>query len=156
MTDLATGRTLSVAVLHGPNLNLLGEREPAIYGTTTLSEIDQRLQRQAAELGITVEIEQHNSEGAIIDAVQSWRGGRIDGALINAAAYTHTSIAIRDALAAVGVSYVEVHLSNIHAREPERRHSLLAAGARGVICGFGADSYRYGLQALVTLLSDRK
>ena len=147
-----TGAPLRIAVLHGPNLNLLGEREPAIYGYTTLAEIDASLVLLAAQLDVHLEAVQHNGEGQLIDAIQGWRSGRIDGAVVNAAAYTHTSLALRDALAAVSVPYVEVHLSNIHAREPERRHSMIAGLAIGVICGFGADSYRLGLRALVDRL----
>ena len=145
---------LRIAVLHGPNLNLLGEREPAIYGCTTLTQIDASLVVIAAELDVQVECCQHNGEGQLIDAIQSWRAGRIHGAVVNVAAYTHTSLALRDALAAVAVPFVEVHLSNIHAREPERRHSLLASLAIGMICGFGADSYRLGLRALVGRLRE--
>ena len=145
---------LRIAVLHGPNLNLLGEREPAIYGRTTLTQIDASLVVIAAELDVQIECCQHNGEGQLIDAIHSWRVGRIHGAVVNAAAYTHTSLALRDALAAVAVPFVEVHLSNIHAREPERRHSLLASLAIGMICGFGADSYRLGLRALVGRLRE--
>lgn len=154
MSALATrtGAPLRIAVLHGPNLNLLGEREPAIYGHTTLAEIDASLVLLAAQLDVHLEAVQHNGEGQLIDAIQGWRSGRIDGAVVNAAAYTHTSLALRDALAAVSVPFVEVHLSNIHAREPERRHSMIAGLAIGVICGFGADSYRLGLRALVDRL----
>ena len=145
---------LRIAVLHGPNLNLLGEREPAIYGRATLTQIDASLVVIAAELDVQIECCQHNGEGQLIDAIHSWRVGRIHGAVVNAAAYTHTSLALRDALAAVAVPFVEVHLSNIHAREPERRHSLLASLAIGMICGFGADSYRLGLRALVGRLRE--
>lgn len=142
-----------IAILHGPNLNLLGDREPAIYGATTLAEIDASLHAIAVELGVALEVSQHNAEGAMIDAIQSWRAGRIAGAVINAAAYTHTSLAIADALAAVRVPYVEVHLSNVYAREAVRRHSMLAAGAIGVISGFGPESYAMGLRALVSRLT---
>lgn len=152
---IAGAAPLRIAVLHGPNLNLLGEREPAIYGRTTLAEIDASLSSLAALLDVQVESVQHNGEGQLIDAIQGWRGGRIDGAIVNLAAYTHTSLALRDALAASSVPFVEVHLSNIHAREPERRHSMIAALAIGVICGFGADSYRLGLRALTDRLRAR-
>ena len=141
-----------IAVLHGPNLNLLGEREPAVYGRTTLAEIDAMLQRIAASLGASVECVQMNAEGAMIDAIHGWRGGHMSGAIVNAGAYTHTSLALRDALVGVAVPFVEVHLSNIYAREPERRHSMLAAAAVGVVCGFGAASYEYGLRALLAHL----
>jgi len=143
---------LRIAVLHGPNLNLLGEREPAVYGRTTLAEIDASLVTLAAQLDVHLDTVQHNGEGQLVDAIQGWGGGRIDGAVVNAAAYTHTSLALRDALAAVAVPFVEVHLSNIHARETERRHSMIAGLAIGVICGFGAESYRLGLRALIDRL----
>ena len=145
-----------IAVLHGPNLNLLGEREPAIYGRETLSDIDARLWDLAAEFGMDIECTQHNGEGALLDEVHSWRAGRIAGALVNAGAYTHTSLALRDGLVGVGVPFVEVHLSNICAREVERRHSMLAPAAIGVICGFGPMSYVLGLRALMAHLGDRR
>jgi len=147
-----SGAPLRIAVLHGPNLNLLGEREPAVYGRTTLAEIDASLVTLAAQLDVHLDTVQHNGEGQLVDAIQGWGGGRIDGAVVNAAAYTHTSLALRDALAAVAVPFVEVHLSNIHAREAERRHSMIAGLAIGVICGFGAESYRLGLRALIDRL----
>jgi 3-dehydroquinate dehydratase-2 len=141
-----------IAVLNGPNLNLLGVREPHIYGTTTLAQIEERLRVVAAELGIDVEFAQANAEGAMIDAIHGLRG-TTDGVLINAGAYTHTSLALRDALSAVGIRYVEVHLTNIYAREPERRHSTLASGAAGVLCGFGPYGYELGLRGLVASLA---
>ena len=144
--------TRRIAVLHGPSLNLLGTREPQIYGTTTLAEIDAGLVQLGTELGVEVTCLQSNGEGALIDAIHGWRG-RIDGALVNAAAYTHTSLALRDALTAVAVPFVEVHLSNVFAREPERRHSMLASVAVGVVCGFGAASYGHALRALVAHLA---
>jgi 3-dehydroquinate dehydratase II len=144
-----------IAVLNGPNLNLLGTREPALYGTTTLQEIETRLRTVGAELGVELSFVQHNGEGELVSAIQSLRG-KADGALINAGAYSHTSLAIRDAFAAVAVPYVEVHLTNIHAREPERRHSVLAAGARAVLCGFGADGYELGLRGVARLLAPRE
>ena len=152
----ATGALTRIAVLHGPNLNLLGQREPAVYGRTTLDEIDAMLVSLASECGVAIESSQHNSEGAMIDVIQSWRGGRVAGALVNAGAYTHTSIALRDALVGVAVPFVEVHLSNIFAREVERRHSMLAPAAVGVVCGFGAASYTVGLRALVAHLAARE
>ena len=139
---------MRIAVLNGPNLNLLGQREPEIYGHASLADIE-RMVRQAAEgLGAEIEWLQTNHEGALVDAVQGLRG-RVDGALINAAALTHSSLALRDALLAVRVPFVELHLSNIFAREPERRHSMIADLALGMVTGFGAQSYVLALQALV-------
>jgi 3-dehydroquinate dehydratase-2 len=139
---------MRIAVLNGPNLNLLGQREPEIYGHTSLAEVE-RMVRQAAEsLGTEIEWLQTNHEGALVDAVQGLPG-RVDGALINAAALTHSSLALRDALLAVRVPFVELHLSNIFAREPERRQSMIADLALGVVTGFGAQSYVLALQALV-------
>ena len=145
---------MRIAVLNGPNLNLLGTREPAIYGTTTLGDIEARLREVARELAVEIECTQHNGEGALIDAIQSLRG-RANGAIINAGAYSHTSLAIRDAFAAVQVPFVEVHLTNIFAREPERRHSALAAGAAAVLCGFGAIGYELALRGLTATLAAR-
>jgi 3-dehydroquinate dehydratase II len=140
-----------IAVLNGPNLNLLGSREPAMYGNVTLADIESRLGVVGRELGVDVECVQHNGEGELVTAVQRL-AGRADGALVNAGAYSHTSLAIRDAFAAVGVPFVEVHLTNIYAREPERRHSMLAPAARAVVCGFGADGYELALRGLVRVL----
>lgn len=145
---------MRIAVLNGPNLNLLGTREPALYGTTTLAQIEERLRDVARELRIEVECAQHNGEGALIDAIQALRG-RADAAIINAGAYSHTSLALRDAFAAAEVPFVEVHLTNIYAREPERRHSVLAAGARAVLCGFGAAGYELALRGLAATLPSR-
>jgi 3-dehydroquinate dehydratase-2 len=141
-----------IAVLNGPNLNLLGVREPHLYGTDSLDDINGRLRVVASELGVEVDFAQFNGEGAMIDAIHAMRG-KADGALINAGAYSHTSLALRDALSAIGIRYVEVHLTNIHAREPERRHSTLASGATGVLCGFGAYGYELGLRGLVASLA---
>ncbi|MEC4804713.1 MAG: type II 3-dehydroquinate dehydratase [Jaaginema sp. PMC 1079.18] len=139
---------LSILVLHGPNLNLLGRREPGIYGSTTLAEIDRLLRQEASKLDIKLECVQSNHEGELVDAIQSaWERDR--GILINAGAYTHTSVAIRDALAAVPIPTVEVHLSNIYRREAFRHHSYIAPVAIGQISGFGSESYLLGLQALV-------
>jgi 3-dehydroquinate dehydratase II len=140
-----------IAVLNGPSLNLLGVREPALYGSTTLTQVEERLREVGRELGVEVSCAQHNGEGALIDAIHAMRGSA-DGALINAGAYSHTSLAIRDAFAAVSVPFVEVHLTNIYAREPERRHSVIAAGARAVLCGFGAYGYELALRGLVASL----
>ena len=145
---------MRIAVLNGPNLNLLGTREPALYGSTTLPEIEARLRDVARELRVEVDCAQHNGEGDLIDAIQALKG-RADAAIINAGAYSHTSLAIRDAFAAVEVPFVEVHLTNIYSREPERRHSTLAAGARAVLCGFGAVGYDLALRGLAATLSSR-
>ena len=143
---------MRIAVLNGPSLNLLGSREPEIYGRATLGDIEKRLRVVADELGAQVEFAQHNGEGELIDRIHAMRGNA-DGALINAGAYTHTSLAIRDALAAVDVPFVEVHLTNIFAREPERRHSMLASAATAVLCGFGALGYELALRGLVAKLA---
>jgi 3-dehydroquinate dehydratase II len=144
----------SILVIHGPNLNLLGLREPGIYGSATLQDINDRLQQQATELGVFVVCFQSNHEGALIDAIHAAREQH-RGIVINAGAYTHTSIALRDAIAGVNIPTVEVHLSNIHRREEFRQHSYLAGVAIGQICGFGADSYYLGLRAIVSYLNDR-
>ncbi len=140
-----------VLVIHGPNLNLLGDREPEIYGRTTLAEIDRRLRDLGPELGVTVETFQSNSEGAIVDRIQEARG-RADVLVINPAAYTHTSVAIRDAVGALDVPVIEVHLSNVYRREPFRHHSTLADVAHGRIMGFGPESYMLALRAAVDLV----
>lgn len=145
---------MKILVVHGPNLNLLGRREPEVYGSMTLADINSVLQLLAAELGCDLELFHSNMEGALVDAVQGALD-RCDGILINPAAYTHTSIALRDALAAVGLPFVEVHLSNIHRRESFRHHSYLAPLALGQICGFGAESYLLGLRALFTHIKNK-
>ena len=145
---------MRIAVLNGPNLNLLGTREPHIYGSTGLAEIEQLVRSRAGERGVEVAWSQTNHEGELIELIQGLPG-KVDGALINAAAFTHTSIAVRDTVLAVNIPFVEVHLSNIFAREEERRNSLLADLAVGVVAGFGARSYLLGLEALVGHLSDR-
>jgi 3-dehydroquinate dehydratase-2 len=139
---------MRIAVLNGPNLNLLGQREPEIYGRTTLGEIEAMVRDAARGQGVEIDWLQTNHEGELVDAVQKLRG-RADGALINAAALTHSSLALRDALLAVKVPFIELHLSNIFAREPERRHSVIADLAVGMVTGFGAQSYLLALQALV-------
>ncbi|MEL6437989.1 MAG: type II 3-dehydroquinate dehydratase [Cyanobacteria bacterium J06621_8] len=140
-------------VLHGPNLNLLGLREPEIYGTTTLEQINTLLAQDAKKLQIKIECLQSNSEGILVDAIQRART-EFQGIVLNAGAYTHTSVAIRDALAAVAVPTVEVHLSNVYQREEFRHKSFIASVAVGQISGFGSYSYRLGLQALVNHLRD--
>ncbi len=142
-------------VLHGPNLNLLGQREPGVYGSVTLDEIDRLIDREARTLHVKASCFQSNHEGALVDAIQqAW--GQYNGLLINPAAYTHTSVAIRDAIAAVDLPAVEVHLSNIHQREPFRHHSYIAPIAVGQISGFGYYSYVLGLHALVHHLRGRR
>ena len=146
---------MRIAVLNGPNLNLLGVREPEVYGRTTLGEIEAATSAAAAALGVECVWTQTNHEGELVEAVQRLRG-TVDGALVNAAAFTHTSLAVRDALLAAQVPFVEVHLSNIFAREPARRRSLLADLAVGIVSGFGADSYRLALDGLVRFLAARR
>lgn len=146
---------MHIAVLNGPNLNLLGEREPEVYGRATLPEIERVTRERARALGVECSWTQTNHEGELVEAIQQLRG-RADGAIINAAAFTHTSLAVRDAVLAVRVPFVEVHLSNVFAREKERHHSVLADVAVGVITGFGADSYRLGLEGLVAHLAARR
>ena len=146
------GRIVRIAVINGPNLNLLGQREPAIYGATTLAEIETRLRRVARELETDISFSQFNGEGEIIDAIHALKG-TADGALINAGAYTHTSLAIHDALTSVAVPFAEVHITNIYAREPERRKSVLADAAVAIIAGFGAMGYELALRGLVGKLS---
>ena len=144
-------QTMRVLVVHGPNLNLLGSRETAIYGQMTLAEIDASLEELAEELGIRLSSFQTNNEGEMVDRVQA-AVGHVDALLINPAAFTHTSVALRDALLATGIPFVEVHLSNIHGREEFRRTSLLADIAAGVIVGFGPESYALGLRGLASRL----
>ena len=137
-----------ILVLHGPNLNLLGTREPEVYGSITLAEIDQNLLETASEKGFSLEIQQSNHEGVLIDVVQAAMG-RVDGILINPAGLTHTSVALRDALAACGLPVIEVHLSNVHARESFRHQSFVSGIALGTIAGLGASGYTMGLTALI-------
>lgn len=145
----------NILVLHGPNLNLLGTREPSVYGADTLEEINLRLRAQGSTAGHEVTCFQSNAEHELVDRVQQARTDGTAFIVINAAAFTHTSIALRDALAAVGIPFIEVHLSNVHAREAFRHHSFLAAIAVGVIAGFGADSYRLALDAAMHRLQAR-
>jgi 3-dehydroquinate dehydratase-2 len=137
---------MQILVLHGPNLNLLGTREPAVYGSVTLDQINAELADIAAKAGATLQSFQSNHEGALIDRVQAARGDGTSFIIINPAAFTHTSVALRDALAAVALPFVEVHLSNVHKREPFRHHSYFSDLAEGVIVGLGATGYRLALQ----------
>ena len=143
---------MKIAVLNGPNLNLLGIREPEVYGRQSLKDLERDIRAVAKELGASIEFAQFNGEGEMIDQVHAWRG-KVGGALVNAGAYSHTSLALRDALTGTSMPFVEVHLSNIYAREPERRHSMLSSAAVGVVCGFGAASYELGLRAMVAHLA---
>jgi 3-dehydroquinate dehydratase-2 len=143
-----------ILVLHGPNLNLLGRREPEIYGAVTLEEINNRLQKLAAEHHVELEIIQSNHEGVLVEAVQN-ASGRFDALVINPGAYTHTSVALRDAIAAVDLPTIEVHLSNLSRREGYRHHSYITQVAVGQVMGFGADSYILGLQAAILHLTPR-
>ena len=145
---------MKLMVLHGPNLNLLGTREPEVYGSQTLADINDSLRELSTELGCELSFFQSNSEGELIDAIQS-AAQNCHGILINPAAYTHTSVAIRDALSAVGLPSVEVHLSNIHRRETFRHTSMVAPVAIGQICGFGSDSYLLGLRALFNSVKNK-
>ncbi len=142
----------SILVLHGPNLNLLGSREPDVYGRTSLSGIDAALAERARQAGHALASFQSNAEHALIERVQAAAHDGTDWILINPAGYTHTSVALRDALAAVAIPFIEVHLSNVHAREAFRRQSYFSDIAAGVICGFGADSYSLALDAILRRL----
>ncbi|HVM42683.1 MAG TPA: type II 3-dehydroquinate dehydratase [Gemmatimonadales bacterium] len=146
---------MHIAVVNGPNLNLLGVREPGRYGKLTLDAIEASVRARARELGAEISWLQSNHEGELVEAIQALRA-RADGALVNAAAYTHTSIAIRDAVLAAAVPFVEVHLTNIWGREEERRKSLLADLAVGVVAGFGAQSYLLGLEGIVAWLKTQQ
>ena len=145
---------MKILVLHGPNLNLLGTREPEVYGRTTLAEIDTRLNEMAKPKSVKLRIVQSNHEGALIDELHRARADRFDGVLINPGALTHYSYALRDALAAVELPAVEVHLSNVHKREEFRHHSVLAAVCLGQVIGFGWRSYLLGLEGLIAHLSE--
>lgn len=141
-----------ILVLHGPNLNLLGLREPSVYGRTSLAELNEQLQRHAKLAGFTVNSYQSNSEAELIDAIQQAVNDKINYIIINPGAYTHTSIAMRDAFLAVQIPFIEVHISNVHAREPFRHHSYLSDIATGVICGLGTNGYLLALQAIIEKL----
>lgn len=146
---------MKIAVLNGPNLNLLGRREPHLYGHTTLADVEARLVAVGAELGVTVTCAQRNGEGELIDLVHALAGAA-DGAVVNAGAFTHTSLALRDALVGVALPFVEVHVTNVHAREPERHHSMLAAAAVGSVIGLGTVGYELALRGLVQHLQARR
>ena len=145
-------KELTILLLNGPNLNMLGTREPEKYGNTTLADIVNRLDKNAQKLGVILQHFQSNAEHQLIDAIHQAKG-KVDFILINPAAFTHTSVAIRDALLAVSIPFIEIHLSNVHAREPFRHHSYLSDIAVGVICGLGADGYDFALQAAARRLS---
>jgi 3-dehydroquinate dehydratase-2 len=145
-----------ILVLHGPNLNLLGQREPSIYGAQTLLEINEHLQTQAENAGQRISFLQSNAEHELIDAVQQAKSQGIDAILLNPAAFTHTSLALRDAFSAVNIPFIEVHLSNPHAREAFRHHSYFSDIALAVICGCGANSYYFALEQLLQLLPSIK
>jgi 3-dehydroquinate dehydratase-2 len=153
---MATRASADVLVLHGPNLNLLGTREPAVYGRTSLAEVDRMLARHAEERGVTVVCRQSNHEGQLVDWIQAARAEGFRAIVINPGALTHYSIALRDVIAAVRLPVVEVHLSNVHAREEFRRHSVTAAPAAGQISGFGPASYLLGLDAALLLAGSRR
>ena len=142
-------------VLHGPNLNLLGAREPEIYGRETLADINNQLAQRAQAAGHELAWFQSNAEHELIGRIHQARDEQVDYILINPGAFTHTSVALRDALAAVAIPFIELHMSNVHAREPFRHHSYLSDLAVGVICGFGSDSYRLGLNAVMTKLEPK-
>ena len=139
---------MRIAILNGPNLNLLGLREPEIYGTTTLAQVENQLSIVARELGVSIECSQVNGEGAMIDIIHGLRG-RVEGAVVNFGAYSHSSLALRDALVGVSIPYVEVHVTNVYAREPERHHSMIASAAIGVVIGLGTLGYELALRGLV-------
>ena len=145
MASSAARKSKSILILHGPNLNLLGTREPKIYGRETLADINKRLAARAAKAGVKLNHFQSNSEAELIDRVQQSRA-EVDFIIINPAAFTHTSVALRDALAAVAIPFIEVHLSNVHAREPFRRHSYFSDLAVGVICGLGSKGYDHAIE----------
>ncbi len=143
-----------IGILNGPNLNLLGTREPHLYGSATLDDINAGLTQVAAGLGVELRTAQSNVEGTMIDILHEWRGV-VQGVVVNAGAYTHTSLALRDAFMATMIPFVEIHLSNVYAREPERHHSMLAGAAIGSVTGLGAEGYEFALRGLVSALRRR-
>jgi len=143
-------------LLNGPNLNLLGQREPDHYGATTLGDIEENCRQIATEAGHTLDCFQNNSEGTLIDRIHQASTDGVDFILFNPGGYTHTSVALRDALAAVKIAFIEIHLSNVHAREPFRQHSYFSALATGVISGFGAQGYALALQAVIEQIAEQK
>lgn len=149
-------RTFAILVIHGPNLNLLGTREPAHYGKSSLEDINQNLQVLAKEHGIMLETFQSNSEADIVNKIQSLVANKVDYILINPAAFTHTSVAIRDAISAVNIPFVEVHLSNVHAREQFRHHSYFSDIATGVICGLGMEGYLAALRFAIQQIKQKQ
>ncbi len=154
--SLGSATEVRVLVLHGPNLNLLGAREPDIYGRTTLADIHAAMDSRARAAGVILESFQSNSEGELINRVQAAAVEGVAFIIINPAAYTHTSVALRDALSAVAIPFVEVHLSNVHAREPFRRHSYFSDIAAGVICGLGSHGYELALEYALRRLTDKR
>ena len=146
---------MKILFLNGPNLNLLGQREPEVYGKASLKEIESGVRHRSAELGVEMEFRQSNLEGELVAWIQQAKGS-FDAIVLNAAAYTHTSIAIRDAIVAVSIPTIEIHLSNVHAREEFRHRSLIAAVCTGVIAGFGAHTYILGLEAAVNVIGHKK
>jgi 3-dehydroquinate dehydratase II len=145
---------MKIAVINGPNLNLLGVREPEVYGRETLADVETSLRAVGSEIGVELQFVQHNGEGQLVDAIHRLRG-EADGAIVNAGAYSHSSLAIRDALSGVSIPFIEVHITNVYAREPERRHSMLAPAAVGVICGLGTYGYELALRGLARRLKAR-
>ena len=152
---MRVAKTPKILILNGPNLNLLGTREPEIYGTATLADVEKQCRKRAKTLGLTVDCRQSNAEGELVDWIQVARDGTA-GIIMNPGAYTHTSVAILDALLAVGLPVIEVHLSNTHKREEFRQHSYVSRAAEGVICGFGVRGYLMALEAMAALLADRR
>jgi 3-dehydroquinate dehydratase-2 len=145
---------MRIAVINGPNLNLLGVREPEKYGRESLTDIEGSLRTVARELNVDIDFFQKNGEGELLDLLHSLRG-KVQGAVINAGAYSHSSLALRDALVGVSIPFVELHITNVYGREPERRHSMLAPAALGVICGLGTYGYELALRGLVKSLASR-